>query len=248
MKLYVTGVSPYTLMEDTMRRIQREDHSMWEDRPDYDLDVADYSGGRSVGFGWDARTARPEVHTGYWRADLSLFAFTDQHPVFSPYYPASRHVTDRYGYPGSGLRAATHDQWGVVLGALLDEALDRHGDGVRVRLTGTYDPLAKHSLRREVVEWRDAPSQERRAQLREGGVPLADSWEVFTYHTAGQFSAEQRRRGNPDLRACTRHKWGWRTQDDGTAFCEKCGRLHRFYVDRKLTADQFTRSDLRVAA
>ena len=76
-------------------------------------------------------------------------------------------------------------------------------------------------------------------------MPLADSWEVFTYRTAGQFSAEQRRRGNPDLRACTRHKWGWRTQD-GTSSCEKCGRLHRFYVNRKLTADQFTRSDLRV--
>ena len=35
MKLYVTGVSPYTLMVDTMRRIHREDHSMWEDRPAY---------------------------------------------------------------------------------------------------------------------------------------------------------------------------------------------------------------------
>lgn len=157
---------------------------------------------------WSGNDVRPRpirMGTGvsaeeYWRCDFTLY--TDQFStVRSPY--RAQHKAWAGRRPSF---AATFDQWGIVIGSLLDVATEP------VRLLGAYDPLAKH-----------APVQ--RWGLNRG-EPYATSHALFTHRTVGAYTRTARADAGVDL-SCTRHVWVTRGEFS-IPTCNKCGRQHRF--------------------
>lgn len=182
MKMYTT-TSPTLLLHAARLRLFREGFVRGV-VPDYEWHTR-----------YVPRSVKGLPDEGYWSTDFSLY--TDEtHSVRSPYAPAARVLR---GAPG--VKAATYDQWGIFLGALLDEA---HETGTAVRIVGEYDPLGK------------------RAPRMPDGKRFRDSRDLFSYLTCGTFGEIQRTRGTVDL-SCLAHRW-IRTD---LIRCEKCDRIRR---------------------
>lgn len=101
---------------------------------------------------------------------------------------------------GDPVQAATWDQWGVFIGALLDWADDNE---LLIRLDG-YNPTAKHYT----------------------GDPVT-SRDLFHWATGHAFAEELRRRGAVDLTQCRVHKWVYSAGAEHH-WCIRCNRMRRF--------------------
>jgi hypothetical protein len=138
----------------------------------------------------------------YWSTDFTFYTAPDDR-VHSPFAPAHKAVQ------GMGYRAATWQQWGLMLGAMFD-VVHRGFDPNDIKVSG-YDPFAKNS-----------------ARMRDGRT-FQNSDALFHFVTVGQFSRDMRQRQAVNL-SCTAHKWREAPPTiDGTVIlrCTKCDTLWR---------------------
>lgn len=147
---------------------------------------------------------------GYYSADMTFYVEDDgtKHVVRSPFRPQSR---DLRGWKAA--YSATFNQWGIMLGAMIDAATEQ-GSLLRI---GGYDPMGRQALRHP-----------------ETGERFESSEEMFNLATSGQFTRPNRIANRETLLSCTLHRWE-STPDylygGHLSVCRKCGHTHRFGRD-----------------